>query len=370
MLLKKIGLLLSTLLLLQLNYAQVSVPFDTIKWDIRGQEFKLTKYKGKEALQIKGGIAYLENADFKDGTIEWDMAFPNERGFTGVRFRVEDLQNMEEFYLRPHQSGKPDANQYCPVDNGLSTWQLYHGEAYSVPYSYKFDEWFHVKLVVSGTRAEVYIEDMKTPALHIPFLKREPRAGGLMVYSGLVGTYFANFKYTSKNAPPLNAEPSAEAEMAPFTIPNWSISSPFSETMLDNATSLKAIPTDELTWQPLKAEASGTANIGTVAAFEREKKNTVFAKIVINASEAQLKAFHFGYSDRVKLYCNGMLLYSGDNGYRTRDFRYLGTIGYFDTVYLPLQKGENEIWVAVAENFGGWGIRGKLENMEGIRLVK
>jgi hypothetical protein len=43
-------------------------------------------------------------------------------------------------------------------------------------------------------------------------------------------------------------------------------------------------------------------------------------------------------------------------------------MGYYDAVYLPLKKGKNELWLAVSENFGGWGLKGKFENMEGIQL--
>ena len=64
----------------------------------------------------------------------------------------------------------------------------------------------------------------------------------------------------------------------------------------------------------------------------------------------------FGYSDRVRDFLNGRLLYSGDNGYRSRDFRYLGTIGLFDSVPLALRAGENELLLAVSDSFGGWGV--------------
>ena len=41
----------------------------------------------------------------------------------------------------------------------------------------------------------------------------------------------------------------------------------------------------------------------------------------------------FGYSDRVRVYLGGRLIYAGNNDYRSRDFRYLGTIGWFDALY-------------------------------------
>ena len=58
----------------------------------------------------------------------------------------------------------------------------------------------------------------------------------------------------------------------------------------------------------------------------------------------------------------------GDNGYRSRDYRYLGTIGFFDSVTLPLKEGRNEVVIAVSESFGGWGLQASLESFEGLTL--
>ena len=44
----------------------------------------------------------------------------------------------------------------------------------------------------------------------------------------------------------------------------------------------------------------------------------------------------------------------------TRDYRFLGSIGYWDRLYLPLVPGENELVLAVSENFGGWGLQARL----------
>ncbi len=68
----------------------------------------------------------------------------------------------------------------------------------------------------------------------------------------------------------------------------------------------------------------------------------------------------------VAVYANGTLLYSGNNRYMSRDYRYLGTIGLFDTVNLPLEAGRNEIWIAVTESFGGWGIKAQFDDLDGI----
>ena len=75
----------------------------------------------------------------------------------------------------------------------------------------------------------------------------------------------------------------------------------------------------------------------------------------------------FGYSDRVRVFLNGSLLYAGDNGYRSRDFRYLGTIGLFDSVPLALRPGDNELVMAVSESFGGWGVLAKVGEPNGMQ---
>ena len=66
---------------------------------------------------------------------------------------------------------------------------------------------------------------------------------------------------------------------------------------------------------------------------------------------------------------NGQPIFEGKDNFMSRDYRYLGTIGYFDTVFLNLKKGENTISFAVGENFGGWGIKAKLADIEGIEIV-
>jgi hypothetical protein len=85
----------------------------------------------------------------------------------------------------------------------------------------------------------------------------------------------------------------------------------------------------------------------------------------VHAARPQTRRFTFGYSDRARVYLNGTLLYKGDNGYLSRDYRYLGTIGLFDSIALPLKGGDNELWIAVSEDFGGWGIMGGISDYEG-----
>ena len=73
-----------------------------------------------------------------------------------------------------------------------------------------------------------------------------------------------------------------------------------------------------------------------------------------------MKKFEFGYSDRVVAILNGKPIYWGTNQWRSRDYRYLGTVGLFDAIYLDLKKGKNTLLMAVSEDFGDWLITGRL----------
>ena len=90
--------------------------------------------------------------------------------------------------------------------------------------------------------------------------------------------------------------------------------------------------------------------------------------MIIESTTDEVKELSFGFSDFVTVYLNDKALYYGADNFMSRDYRFLGTIGYFDKLFLPLKKGTNELWFVVSENFGGWGVKAKFENMDDISL--
>jgi hypothetical protein len=149
----------------------------------------------------------------------------------------------------------------------------------------------------------------------------------------------------------------------------WKVSVPFAEMALEGSIEITPSLKDDLAWTSLISEPTGLANLSRVSVLTREA-NTVIARVTVISDRAQSKTLAFGYSDRLRLFLNDRLLYTGNNGYRTRDYRYLGTIGYFDAVTLPLQKGKNELWFAVSESFGGWGVQATFEDTEGLNFTE
>ncbi len=90
-----------------------------------------------------------------------------------------------------------------------------------------------------------------------------------------------------------------------------------------------------------------------------EARNTAFARVTIEAPVAGVRPLEIGFSDRATVFLNGRALFRADESYRNRDYRFLGSIGWWDTVYLPLEAGRNELVIAVSEDFGGWGVQAR-----------
>jgi hypothetical protein len=346
-----------------------SVPFDSGRWEIQAKESRVVEHLGRRSLYLKGGVAAVRDSRFTNGVVEFDIALPRERGFMGAVWRMQDFENYEEFYMRPHQSGNPDANQYTPIFNGLPGWQLYYGEGYGAPVRYDSDQWTHVRIVVNGKRAEVYVKDMESPALVVRELKRETREGRVGLSAGnFAPGYFSNFTVTAVDEPQLKGKDAgATAAAPPGTVKSWMVSDAFDRKSLEGRYQLTPADNEKLKWRAIGVERNGTANLARLQGVA-EGRDTVFARLVIQSDREQVKKVRFGFSDEVKVYFNGRLLYGGSDIYQSRDYRFLGTIGLYDELYLPLRRGENQLWLAVTENFGGWGVTAQFENMEGIRL--
>ncbi len=344
--------------------APVEVPFTDERWTISGSETEIVEHLGEQALRLKGASAMLSDTALRNAIIEFDIAVQEERGFAGVVFRANGA-DYEHFYIRPHQSGNPDANQYTPVFNNLTGWQLYHGEDYAAPTQYRYDSWMHVKLIIAGGEARVFI-DSDESLLRIADLKHGDITGGIGVNSsGFSTAHFANFSYTElPDAYAFPASGKSTSVIEPNVIRHYQVSAPFDDDTLTESVDLRSVEN----WRSVETEASGLLNLARYSGLS-DSSDTVFVRARIEADKAGLKKLSIGYSDRATLFLNGTALYSGDKTYQTRDYRYLGSIGLFDDVYLPLRRGENELWIAVSENFGGWGVLAKFADMEGITLI-
>jgi len=199
-----------------------AVPLDSARaYNPLGVKIEATEYRGRKALRVVepavdqgGGIALAHGITFASGTIEADLAgapapgaAEGARGFIGVAFRVQaDPQRYECFYLRPTNGRADDqlrrnhATQY--ISEPEFPWQRLRKEQPGVYESYVDLEpgvWTHIRIVVDGTRARLYVHDAPQPVLIVNDLKLGDTQGGIALWIGQ-GTeaYFSSLKITPK----------------------------------------------------------------------------------------------------------------------------------------------------------------------------
>jgi hypothetical protein len=341
-------------------------------WSVAGDEVKVERYLGRDAARLRNGAIVLSDLKFENGIIEFDVATTGHRSFIGVAFRIHDDDSYEDFYIRPHNSGRFDATQYTPVFNRISAWQLYpeYNAAIEVP----SEQWMHVRLEISGPRMRVFLNGGDEPDLVVDDLKCGQRQGAVALKSNfpaagqpadLYPTAFANFKLTP--AEPGSTYPK-RAATDPRLIGRWAISA----AMPSFGGSVSQIPREALAsgWSLVDTEASGLVNLARhrgVPAGSRQA--TVFARVIVKSEREQVKKLNYGFSDRGSIFLNDQILFSGDNTYMSRSQRYLGVVTIDnDAIYLPLRQGENELVFAVSEAFGGWGLIARFEDLDGISV--
>jgi hypothetical protein len=346
--------------------ARAQQPFDTSAWNISADEGRVEPYRGRSALLLRNGAAWLRGSRFQNGTIEFDIAFSEVVGFPGIAFRAATHADYELIYLRENLSGQPHATQYTPVLHGLYAWQIYAGPAWEATARWTFDHWMHVRLVVSGARAELYV-DGDSAVQVIPRLRGPQGAGEVGVLVGPGAARFANFVVRPEGAPSPAGAPPAVRDSTPATIVRtWRVSTPFAESLMTGVADLAAVP-GTATWATLGIEERGIANLARLAG-NGNGRNTVVAAVTITSDRARTVPVRFGFSDRVRVYLNGRMLYAGNDGFGTHDPDFLGIVGLFDELALPLQRGPNELWFAVSETFGGWAITADLPDRAGIAV--
>ena len=347
---------------IQFTISQNIIPINTSNWDIQAESYELIHYNGKDAIYIDKGSLFLKDTKFLNGTIEFDLFLSEERMYPGVFFRADDeFNNGEQWSVRTHLSGLEDCNQAAPATNGITPFQFYFGPKYSFAYDYKYDDWTHVKIVVNNDKAQVFLDHTEKPNLSWN-LFHETKAGGLMIRGGRVPLHIADIKIDKNNYELIDFNP-IENKPIEGLIQEWEVSDMFEEKLLLDPSKLKAVIDNRKWGRKIVLEEGTAANISRVQVLrDGTPGETVFAKITIISDKDQIKLFNFGYSDRVVAILNGEAIYKGNNGWRTRDYRYLGTIGLFDGIYLNLFIGENILLMAVSESFGVWLITGKFEN--------
>jgi hypothetical protein len=353
-----------------------SFPVDSPRWQL-GPKAKITDYLGRRCLALEDGVATLKDFEITDGVIDVDMAGDGSRGFYNIFFRRQGNGDGEEVYLRPHKTGLDDAQQYSPMFQGTGAWQIYNGRGFTAAVEIPRNAWFHVRLVIAGAQARLYVVNMAVPSLVVHDLKSGLRSGGI----AFAGVSISNVEIRRM---PQAVWERREPPTPDTTITKWSLSPTMDALERNLERPISKAEAGAMKWQDVTAEPPGFVVISryrkapdVIPTFARDFSKrldpqkgmqVVYARATIVSDRDQVKRLNIGYSDDVSLFLNGRILYRGRSAQRFRDPGFLGIVNAEnDAVYLPLRKGRNELVLAVSELTGGWGFICRFDDRNGIR---
>jgi hypothetical protein len=205
-------------------HAQVSLT-DLSHLDLRGTQAEVVTYRGEASLRLtekvvgsEQAVAIVRNLTFHNGTIEVDLAGAplktageGARGFIGIAFRANaDASRYECLYIRPtngrasDQLSRNHSTQYISAPDW--PWERLRKESPGVYESYADmapGEWTHLRIVIQGTEASLYVGHAEQPCLLVHDLRLGDEQGAIALWIG-PGTegYFRNLKVTDEGKTP------------------------------------------------------------------------------------------------------------------------------------------------------------------------
>jgi len=184
-----------------------------------GARAEAVVYRGQRAVHLQSRLgheadddsmlAIVPASDFKDGTIELDVAgspipqVQNARGFIGVAFRVQaHPDSFECLYIRPtnarcdDQQRRNHSVQYtCGPAFSFRRLRAESPETYEAYADMETGAWTHLKVEVAGTKARLYVNHAPQPALIVNDLKLGDTRGAIALWSHtFTDGYFANLR--------------------------------------------------------------------------------------------------------------------------------------------------------------------------------
>jgi len=204
------------LLCLSLNLMAQTISPDldkTDNWNLINRFAKAINENGRSGIFLNespgDGAMVLKDIEFSSGIIEVDIKGKDAMGqsFVGIAFHVQKDSSYDAIYFRPFNFFNADtarrhrAVQYIsiphyPWEKLRETWPgKYESKVTSVPNA---NDWFHVKIIVTGNTVKAFVNNEANPCLEVEKLS-STTMGAIALWVGNNSSgAFANLKITSK----------------------------------------------------------------------------------------------------------------------------------------------------------------------------
>ena len=127
-------------------------------------------------------------------------------------------------------------------------------------------------------------------------------------------------------------------------------------------------------WKTISTERNGLVNLSRVYGrpLPEPARAVAWLKTTITSDTRQARKVNFGWTREVWVFVNGTLVYSGKNLFESEGARKFpdARCSLENAAFtLPLEAGDNEVAVAIANNFFGWGVMLRVADPEGVKLA-
>jgi hypothetical protein len=350
----------------------INIPMTADRWETKDNvEFSQADAYPLGVMKVSKGVAVLKGLEFRNGTIEFDVIPMGSMG-AGIGFRRKDDDTYEDFYLRPRPNcaAAVDCMQYAPQTHGVLLWDVF--PQYEGPAPLKQDTWNHIKLVVSGRRMNIFVNGASAPTLAIGRLEGDALEGGLLMQGPASFANLTVIPDAVEGLTPLPVNDPTDGDKR--FLRDWLVSSSASLSPGKDP-AFADMPDASQHWTPLNAERGGLVNLSRQVGLPtgHTVRALAWLKTNVDSDSSQTKHVSIGWTREIWVFVNGKLVFADKNLYqppaarKTPDGRLSLENGSFD---LPLQKGKNEIAIALADNFYGWGLELRLDDLKGVRIAK
>jgi hypothetical protein len=337
---------------------RITIPMTAEHWQTKDNaEFlhQLGFFNG--LMRLNSGEAVIKDHTFSDGTIEFDVLTIG-RGAPGLAFRQQDKDNFELVYLRPDPACPAfhACIQYAPQTHGVLLWDFF--PQYENRAQLRENGWNHIRMVISGHRMNVFVNDAPSPTLEVGRLEGDAMNGGLHLEGP--GT-FANFVMTPGAVDGLSPEAMKDpSDDDRGLVRNWTLSK-VSTLPEGREPGYSEMPAAVSEWKPITPERNGLVNLTREYGLpvHEPDRGLAWLKTTIPSETKQTRKVNIGWTREVWVFVNGKLVYTDKNIFdfpamrKALDGRCSLENGSFT---IPLEPGDNEVSVALANNFYGWGL--------------
>lgn len=355
--------------------AEIKIPLTAGNWEFQPGKVEFLEYKNVKAVKLdeNSGFMIYKDLNFSNGTIEFDVEVNRPQPFATIYFRWQNKDETEHVYLRTGVANTKnafDAVQYASIANGVNMWDLQH--EFQSAADIKIGEWNHVKLVISGKQLRVYINNPAEPNLEIPCLEGNTTEGKIGIGTGFPGqSVFANLIVYPNKTEGLSEQPGADLTKHDTRyIRDWQVTKPDSLPFGREPNGF-ILPKPSTSWEAIHAERRGLINLSRKFGNSQYRK-MVWLRAKIKSEFNQTQNLKLGFSDEVWVFVNQRPVYVDKNIYYQNMRKSPNGRISLDNCSFPvaLVKGDNELLIALSNDFYGWGIMARLESLEGIEILK